>query len=445
MLALVGSAVVLTASHLVLHTGFALDDWFPLAHARFGGMWQAGDIQAGPRPGQWVIYALTFGVFGRHPVPYVLVLSVVTAMISIAFFALLARFVRDGTAFAVSLLWLFLPNHMTMEVWASAVNINIAVLAMLVAFNIGLRRRRTIPWTVLSAVLLGFAAVSYDATVPAIVIGILLLPVLKARKIDKEWIIISGFILAVCAAWMLGHWNENKQSAWNPGALPQMVPAHFGWGIVPEGPLGMALTVIVLIISVVAFERVLVPRRRSGVGSAEWLVVVGWVVILISLVPFLLYVYGPVGAGDRVNCVSALGGAMTLVGVFQLTWRLRREAAVIGAVAVLFAAASVRIDRTRTWSTAFGDADRILAATHRRVPSPEGMIVFGPSPIQRSNIAAFLDQSNVDSAVRVEYDDPGVRAGMAFSRRAFESAPRDHRIDIRPLSKLRPDVDLSID
>ncbi len=447
ILVIVAAAGLISISHLILYTGFALDDWFPLAHAHFGGMWQAGDIQAGPRPGQWLVFALTFGTIGRHPVPYVVILGLLSSLIALSLLTLLRQFVTPGLALMTSLLWLFLPNHTTMEVWASAVNINVAVLTMLLGFLVGLNSGGSLARYVWSGLLLAFAVLTYDATAPVAVAGVILIPIAMNRRLDWKWISVAGPTLAISGVWILTHWNPDKQSEFNPGALGQVIPAHFGWGIVPEGTPASVLTILILTLTVIGLRHLISRQRPSAsVGTqAAWCIAVGWLVILLSLIPFMFYIYGPLGAGDRVNCVSSMGGALVLTGALSFIWIYRRDAAVVTAAALVITSGITRYERTMTWSTAFADADRILAVSHDQVPQPQGLIVFGPSPIQHNNIAAFIDQSNIDSAVKLHYGDPRVHGAMAFSEREFYSAPPNYRIDIWPISNLTPTVDLRTD
>ncbi len=85
------------------------------------------------------------------------------------------------------------------------------------------------------------------------------------------------------------------------------------------------------------------------------------------------------------------------------------------------------------------DGARILEAVKTTSPTCT-TVYFGPAPIQRENVAAFLDQSNVDGAVQVALGRRDVRGVMTFDEAAFSRAPAECRVDIRPLSELAPDV-----
>jgi hypothetical protein len=174
------------------------------------------------------------------------------------------------------------------------------------------------------------------------------------------------------------------------------------------------------------------------------LIVVGAVVVALGALPFTFYFYAPLGAGDRFNLASAFGGVLVWLGIGM--WMRRTPFALVGAGVVLLALAiPARVDRQTTWTTAANDGTRIVAAIEsRRAPASDDPVVLGPAPIQRLNVAAFLDQSNVLGMLQYVYgrDIPG---GIAYSVEDFERFPAGQRFDVRELSWLRADVDLSSD
>ena len=66
-------------------------------------------------------------------------------------------------------------------------------------------------------------------------------------------------------------------------------------------------------------------------------------------------------------------------------------------------------------------------------------VYLGAAPIQRQNVVAFLDASNVNGAVQVALGRQDVAGVMTFDQATFERAPEQCRVDIRPLSRLTPD------
>ena len=92
------------------------------------------------------------------------------------------------------------------------------------------------------------------------------------------------------------------------------------------------------------------------------------------------------------------------------------------------------------WHQAGHDARAIQQGVVATIPHPHGVVVIGPAPIQRQNVAAYLDQSNIEGALQLAYDDPRQAAGLAFTTRQFESYPASQRFDLRKVSQLRPDT-----
>ena len=102
-----------------------------------------------------------------------------------------------------------------------------------------------------------------------------------------------------------------------------------------------------------------------------------------------------------------------------------------------------RVQRSVLWHRAAHDAVAIRDEARRAIPAPEGPIAIGPAPIQEQNVAAYLDQSNIAAALQLAYDDPDLRAVITFSDAEFDRFPASQRIDIRPLSLLRSDTEVT--
>jgi len=431
-------AVGVVAGYAVAGTNFVLDDWFTLRNAHFDGAWgAAGDTQRVARPGAWITYALVFGAIGRHPLPVLLLQGAVTLATAVAFFALLRRLVRESLAGLATALWLILPNHTSLEVWASAANIALSVL-LLVAGCLVLTSVRLGTWRlVVVAALFAGSVLSYEATLPVAATAAVALPWIVARRIRWDAVVAAAIGLGASAVWIVAHWNPAKDVSDEVVDLSQILGAHLGWGIAPEGVVADALLLAGLLGTAVALGRLVLPSWRPAAGSEEWIVLAGVVVVVLGTLPFAFYLYAPLGAGDRFNAVSSLGGALIWAGLLGLVWRAHRGLAAAGLVVLAGAALVARVERVMVWHKAGSDAVAILDGVHATIPDPDGTIVIGPHPIQEDNVAAFLDQSNINAAVQLEYDDPGVRGGLSFSPEQFDQVPVHLRFDIRDVSELR--------
>lgn len=441
LVVLVLVAIAVFAGYAAVGTNFVLDDWFTLAHARFEGAFSAaGADQRVARPGAWLVYALVFGAIGRNPLPILVLQSAMGGATAVLLFLTLRRLVREELAGVAALLWLVLPNHTSLEVWASAANIALAILLLVGGCFLLSSPRLGRAQVLGAAVVLAASVLCYEATLPVAALAAIAVPWLVGRRLRWDAVVACGVSLGSAALWIVAHWHPAKEVSKQLADLTQMIGAHLGWGVAPDGIVADVLMLCGLVGIAFAVARVALPSMRPRAGADEWLVVAGLVVVVLGTLPFAFYLYAPLGAGDRFNAVSSVGGAMAWAGIIGMVARARRPVA-LGALAVLLLAGVVaRAERVLLWHRAGSDAVAILDGVRETIPDPDGTIVLGPTPIQQGNVAAFLDQSNVDAAVKVVYDDPDVQGGLAFSQTQFDEAPEHLRFDIRPVSELQPDT-----
>ena len=236
---------------------------------------------------------------------------------------------------------------------------------------------------------------------------------------------VAATQLAV-VGWIMANWHPAKRvEAWVD--LSQVPAAHFGWGVLPSGPVADVGLLVGVLGALLLAGRVLTRRERCG--PVEWCVVAGLALIVLGVVPFVRYFYAPLGAGDRFNVVSALGGALIWAAVVDVAHRHRRPIG-LGALAALLGFGLVaRADRVQLWSAAAADARAMQAAAVDQVPDPTGEVVVGPPAVQVDNVAAFLDRSNVQPALQLAYDDERVTARMAVDDADLAEADPASRVD----------------
>jgi hypothetical protein len=273
----------------------------------------------------------------------------------------------------------------------------------------------------------------YEAVAPFALLLALGIPWLLERRISWPLVGATAAVAVAVLGWIFLHWHE-ANSIQGLTAVDQIWPAHFGWGIAPRGPVAELLAVLVLLAVVAIGYETIQGRARSPLPAR--LVGSGLAVLLVGASPFVLYYYGPIGGGDRFNFISAIGGALILTGVLVRGWAWRPAPVLVVVPLLLALALIVRAERVDQWDRAGNDAVAILAAVEERWPEPPERIVLGPTPVVEDNIAAFLDNSNVNAALRFRYDDPAVRAYIAQRVEDFEGVPESERLDIRPHSTL---------
>ncbi len=424
--------------------GYVLDDWFTLGNRRVDGIWSTpGHLIFVNRPGAGLIYCIVFGVFGGHPLVGLTLLTALSAATAVLVYCIARRLLDWHIAAAVAGAWVVLPNHTSLEYWQSCVPLSAATVALLLGALVMTRPEVSWRRAGAAAMVLTVASLTYEAVFPAAVVAVALLPLLAGRR--WQWRRALGEVcLLLPAAIYLVRYRSTQKSVSTVAPLQQALPGHFGWGVIRGGPLATAVLAIALVLMLAALLRLALPGFRNETGLGERLIAFGLLVIVMGAIPFTFYLYAPLGAGDRFTLVSAIGGALAWVGVGVMLWRWR--ALVVGAALALAVLATVaHVDRIDRWTTAAADGQRIVATVVARSPTPPtAPVILGPSPVQEANVAAFLDQSNVTGMLRYLYGTD-VAGGITYTRADYDRFPPEQRVDVWALSRLHPDVDLSVD
>jgi hypothetical protein len=336
-----------------------------------------------------------------------------------------------------------LPNHTSLEYWQSCTPLAAATLLTLGAALCVARKDSTGRQTIAAAALVTAGSLTYEAVFPIGAAVVVFLPWLAgARWRWRDAVMRGGLMLP--AAVYLSLFRSTQKSISQVASLQRAAPTHFGWGVVPPGKGATVVLIVALVAIAVAALKLLLPGFRADTGLGERLVVIGLGVIALGAIPFTFYFYEPLGAGDRFTLVSSIGGAMAWTGIGVMLWRWRVVVTPAAAVLLVMAMAA-RAQRVEQWTTAGADSQRVAHAITTRFPTRPGHeIVLGPSPVQESNIAALLDQSNVLGMLRYLYGRD-VRGGIAYTRADYESVPPRYRINLWKLSRLSPTTDLSKD
>lgn len=419
--------------YLVLGPGLFLDDFFTLRGAAIEGWWRAaGSDQWLARPGAGAVYALVFGVVGARPLVLAMLAAALTLFTGLRLARLASLVVDSRVATAVAATWLVVPNHTSLEVWPSALNILLA-LACTVAGLEALARVDPSPLQLTGGVVaLAVGTLCYEAVLPAIVVGLLVIARLRPPRVARAAFVGLG-LQVIVGLWMYVNWHPAKSGLrpWLPA--DRVISGHFGTSVFGADLLGEALSVVVLASCAAIFGRRILCRSWADERSAR-LIVGGFLVLLLGVLPFLRYFYSPVGFGDRVTVVSSVGGACVLVGIaLELRSWLPRASAVIVLLLVL-GAVHWRGQMVVRYATAADDGRRVLATVQERYPDPpDERLVFGPTPVIDQNVAAFL---NMTWPIQWLYDSDAVDATLTFEPEAFFSAPPEFRFDLIELSDL---------
>jgi hypothetical protein len=388
-----------------------LDDWFLLANARFDGWWQAlGGELLRARPGSGAVYAVTIGLVGRHP-PVALVVQVLLASAAaIALWDLARQFLGRAEAFAVAALWVLLPNHGSLLYWATGTAITAALLLLLLGVRLLVDGR-----LLAASLLVGASVLTYEATAPAAALALIAVPSLQGRPWRRPLVVGAAVLLPV-AAWVVLARPSVKRGLDQTADLGQVLPAHVGWGVLPTpfdvaGGLFACLVATFVVVEAGRSRRVTHEAALLGAGAA---------LIVAGTLPFVRYFYAPLGFGDRVNVVAAVGTALLWTALLEWTVRQATEHLPAGRVvagvvtgAVLLGFAGATLQRADAWADAGDDAAAVLAGLAPLEPGDE--VTLTRSTLRR-NVAAFLDDSNITGAVQLEAGTRDVRARLRPGR-----------------------------
>jgi hypothetical protein len=441
----VGAEAAIGAAYAIGGAGYVLDDWFVLGNAKVDGvLGAAGHDVFVSRPGSGLLYTLVFGLLGGHPLAGLVIATAISAATAVLLYLVAARYVQRPVAISVAAVWIVLPNHTSLEFWQSGIPLAVSVALVLGgALLLARPDPATRDW-IGALVLFAAGSLTYEAVAPTAAAIAVFAPLLAGGRLQRRRLLTGAAVFGALGAYLVINRNRVKHIDTDFVRLRQVLPGHFGWGIVRSGTGATVLLALASVGILIALLRLALPGFRPTTGVGERLVAIGLSIMVLGVLPFVAYLYAPLGAGDRFGLVSAIGGALVWVGLGLMCWRLR-PLAIAGAAVLLALAMAARVERTDVWTTAAGDSARVVAAIEHRFPDdPPSFIVLGPAPIQEHNVAAFLDQSNVLGMFRYIFgrDVPG---GIAYAVGDFESHPPDQRFDLRELSRLHADVDLSSD
>ena len=356
-----------------------------LSNAHFDGAWQAaGDGPGAARPGCIVVFALLFGPLGGHPAPAILLMAAMSAACAVLLMHLVGRFATRRVALLAGLVWVLLPNHMSMEVWVTAAIILTSQLLVLVGLAGGLSDRRSTTGLVVVALVLGAAVLTYEASLPVIAVAVVVLPLILRGRLDLPLIGATALTTGLATLWILIHWFGGK--ALQPWAdASQLIQTSFGWGLTPAAladTVGSVGALIGLTALAASAYRLASPRLEAT--DTDRLVLGGGAIMVLGFLPFLRYFDAPLGAGDRVNYITAMGAAIVWAALLAAASRQREIAGGVGLAILAGVCLLARGERIELWATAGRDAEAIATATVRQIPvPPEEGIVLGPTPVQR--------------------------------------------------------------
>jgi len=383
--------------HALQGTNLVLDDLTLSYYAERGGFWEvvpSGQDLHLARPGAWLTFTLLYGLVGAHPLVLFVVVTLLNLLVAWLLLLVLRRIVADRTALWVAALWVVLPTHTTLTVWAGTTQVVVG-LVLLLAGALAFQHGR---WVVAG---LGLAAsiLCYELAVPAallvpLVAGSGLLPLRVDRRDPHPvgWQVrgIAFVPVAMAAAWSLTH-SIYDVAPHRPG-LVEIWTAHVGIGLFGsyETPDWLVVAFGAVVAGGAASCVVAWVLGERGRQEGPSMVVAGLLLVGVGLpVAFTLGVM-PLGLEDRVYGISTIGSALLLVGMGTWLWRRSRTVATVGGVLLLAACLVGQVVAMRSWSRAGDDVVALLRYADDRPESEATHLHVVPGPLNRNGVVGTL-------------------------------------------------------
>jgi hypothetical protein len=402
-----GVVVLLALPGLIIGPNITADDWVWVRNGEFLGWWDAGGSRQVGRPGAFVLYALVFGLGGPHPLVHALVQVALWAGASVAVLAALREVLQHRTALLVTLVWLVLPGHTTLELWASTSQAWVAVALLAVGVTQVARwaRGEAALWPAL--LVLGSAGAFYEVALLAVPVAVALVD----RSVTGAWrwrpaglaalACLPAATWSVASATVYGDAIDTTERYW-----PEHLAGPLSLGLASLDR-GIALVVLALaVIAVLPLVRDLVPTARED----RALLVSGAALVVAGTIPALRSYTVPFGMGNRLTAISGIGGALFWVGVLRpYLARLGPLVPKVGLAVVLLAGLAVRVDHVVEWNDVGDRAAATAARLAAELSASDDRVLVEPGELAVGQLFYGLyDGWNATAAAQVAADDPHV-------------------------------------
>ena len=459
--------VVLSALLYVGGLGFYGDDWgyfSELSEARdrsLQGLVQglyARDVPLQQRPVQLVYVAVTYSVFGVHPLGY----HVVGAAMLIAIALLLYAVVRElaqprAFALSIALLYVLLPNYTGARLWFGAHTAVLSVVFLVLSAYAALRalraRRLFAAWVALGAASVVASGMAYEVTLPVfgVVVGVVALQAARTHGERLAPVLASARMVALLGSYVLALASVLAFKASvtqrigidepyleylarvargsvqvNFGAYGVGLPYVVSW-IAAHAPSAevFGLAAVVGLMAGAYLAKLMTAERGALRLTSVRYVVAGLCVFITGYAVFLvptLVAFESAGRENRVGTAATVGVAIVYTGVltgaaslFRPSWR---RAAFGTAAGVLCALAFVITNtQARFWIDAYEKQraiDERIAGDVERLPH-EGLLVLDGVCLQSRGAWILTGARDLTGLLRLRRGRNDIRAA-AISR-----------------------------
>jgi hypothetical protein len=385
------------------------DDWSFVLQARHGGLRSfvhGADFRA--RPFQALLHWLTFTLFGQHLWLHLVLMAALNAAIALLIARIARRWLPGRMNLAVAATWAVLPNHSAARLWPATVPALVALLLVLVAAELVIRRPSSL---VLPTIVVVASALTYEGGV-ALGAAALLCGGVRRRTVAP---------LAALAAVALWIWHASPKQGVPKGPFQpgRVLASQLGSALLPHAYAGAAILVVLAVL--VALALTLAPGFRNPQDAR--LLFAGLVLIGLGVAPFVAarFPLSTDGLLDRGNTFASLGTAVVLVATGRALLpavRFVRPTAL--AVACVVFAVATRAD-IRSAHRADNDARRVLIALHH-IPAHVRLAV---APLPNHDGYSSFGYGTIAAASRLELRH-AVPIQDSLTEREWRAAPGVH-------------------
>jgi hypothetical protein len=406
-----------------------MDDWWVLRNIHFDGVLAgAGDRQALARPGAWLLFNAEFGVAGRHPLVLYAIVTAVNVAVTVALFLALRRLTGTNVAAAIAAVHALLPNHASLDHWASAIGITVALLSTLAGVAVLARsyeEDRPL-WPAIAMFAAG--ALCYEAVLVIAGAALLAVPLVLCRRVRWGVTVGAAAGLGATAFWMLANTQKELPPGRRFADFSLLWPGHFGRGVAVDDARGDPLMLVTSCVVVVLLARLVLPSMRRATGLPERLAACGLLLVVAGALPFAKFPIAVLGVNDRANVVSSVGSAIVWVAI-ALALRRWWPVLAVAVIGWLLVVVPARWEKDRDWALVGDRGALIVADVAHAFPDPDAPIVVGPTPFTRHGVVGLVSYWDTSAALQLVLDDPTIVARTTRSEGSFCRARAPHAWD----------------
>lgn len=390
--------LVITLPYLIAGPGFFLDDWRNLARLDTVGWMRSGEASRfASRPGAWGVEMALYPTLRDHARAWVVVMAFINAATCTALFLLARRFTSEALAAAVVLVWIVLPNHSSLRLFANTTPMVVGLGLLAVGLLIADRGR--LIW---GAVAVSLGGMCLEAFLVPGLVGVVLVHLVRKVGTRREARIAVAIIVATGLLMSIHPTYRPTELSGTP--LPAL-RGQFTSGLTPNATLATLLAIVAVVGTVAA--AVAWWRGDREVGEGPWLVAAGFAVVILGIVPFVLRLpVGHRGMADRSFVISSVGVAMLWVGWGRVLLGRSRVALGAGAIALATVLVAANVRFQQDWAEGADLTRDMLRGVACRYPDgpPEGFAVGPQVPVPEG--IRPLHQFYLDDASRVVLGRP---------------------------------------